>query len=283
MRPSVTFVIPCYNEAARLPAGALMELVRARGQLRLLLVDDGSTDGTLRLLEEVAREEPARASVLALDQNRGKAEAVRLGLVAALAAGAEAVGYADADLSTPVPELIRLVDALDASAHNVVLGARVRLLGSRIDRRPVRHYLGRVFATIASLALRLPVYDTQCGAKLFRASRQLEAALRAPFRSPWAFDVELLDRLVRGSPGSAPVPVDEFVEIPLRAWSDVPGSKLRASAMFKAGLVLLWLLVRRLWTGRAPTALPAGSGAGPGSVAAEDASAPPTNRTGTGG
>src|SRR5262249_59105570 len=106
------------------------------------------------------------------------------------------------------------------------LGSRVKLLGRTIDRRIGRHYRGRIFATLASLVLDLPVYDTQCGAKLFRTSAILAAALSRPFRSRWSFDVELLQRLVLGFGGVPALAVREIVEEPLAVWRDVPGSKL---------------------------------------------------------
>jgi glycosyltransferase involved in cell wall biosynthesis len=243
---SVILVVPCFDEAVRLDRGELLRLARARPGLTLLLVDDGSRDGTPALLDAVAAASGGRAEVLRLDRNRGKAEAVRRGLEHALARGAEGVGFVDADLSTPVDEVVRLVDELERGAADVLLASRVRLLGRDIERRPARHYLGRAFATAASIALRLAVYDTQCGAKLFRRTPALEAALATPFRSRWIFDVELLDRLLRGDPaaGAAPLAPEAFLEVPLLAWRDVAGSKLRARSMLRAGLQLLALLVR---------------------------------------
>ncbi|HVZ32530.1 MAG TPA: glycosyltransferase, partial [Polyangiaceae bacterium] len=174
----------------------------------------------------------------ALSVNSGKAEAVRRGMLHALAGGAHVVGYTDADASTPARELLRLLDALFAREADVVMGARVQLLGSAVRRRRSRHYLGRIFATAASVLLDLPVYDTQCGAKFFRDSPALRQALVAPFASRWAFDVELLGRLLTGSEGVAPVAREKFLEVPLSEWSDVAGSKLDASAMLKSGLEL---------------------------------------------
>jgi glycosyltransferase involved in cell wall biosynthesis len=230
---TATLVIPCYNEERRLDRPALVAMVDGRADLRLLLVDDGSRDGTRGVLEELAAARPGRVEALALARNGGKAEAVRAGLRAALAAGAEVVGYFDADLSTPPEEMLRLLEVILAGP-SVVLGSRVALLGADIHRTASRHYLGRVFASFASLVLDARVYDTQCGAKLFRRSPALAAALEAPFLSRWAFDVELLGRLFAGAPDAPGVAPSEVVEVPLRTWRDVPGSKLAPAAMLGA-------------------------------------------------
>lgn len=239
----VVLVIPCFNEERRLDGAEFLRLARGRDDLELLFVDDGSSDGTADVVRNLEPQTPG-IRLLRLPLNVGKAEAVRAGLRAALQAGATIVGYVDADLATPVDEILRLVREAVEGRAAAVLGSRVRLLGSAIERRPLRHYLGRVFATVASLALRLPVYDTQCGAKLFRRTAALEAALEEPFRSRWAFDVELLARLRAARPGVDPLPVDAFLEVPLRAWRDVGGSSMRPGAMIRAGLDLLAIFVR---------------------------------------
>jgi len=222
-----TLVVPCYNEAQRLDDQAFLQLVRGEGALRLLFVDDGSKDATAERLAALAAQQPDRIAVLALERNGGKAEAVRAGLRRALAEGAPLVGYLDADLATPVGEVRRLVSILRANGASVLLASRVSLLGRNIQRKAARHYLGRIFASVASAVLRLSVYDTQCGAKLFRASPALEAALAQPFLSRWVFDVELLGRLMTGSATVPALREDQIVEEPLLSWRDVPGSKLR--------------------------------------------------------
>jgi dolichyl-phosphate beta-glucosyltransferase len=229
----VTLVIPCFNEAARLDQGEVRALLDD-DDVSLVLVDDGSRDDTLRVLRDVARDEP-RVRVLPMGENRGKGEAVRAGLNLA-ALDADITGYLDADFSAPAREMLRLVDTLrgDGARHvDVALGSRVALLGRTIERSAIRHYLGRVFATAASTTLGLPVYDTQCGAKAFRVTPALRRALVRPFASRWVFDVELLDRLL--DEGVAPAAI---VEVPLHVWRDVRGSKFHAGAAPRAALDL---------------------------------------------
>jgi glycosyltransferase involved in cell wall biosynthesis len=221
---SSVLVVPCFNEERRLDRDGFGWLAK-QPELELLFVDDGSTDGTRRVLEEMG------ANVLALDTNRGKGEAVRRGMLAGLERGAEVIGYTDADLSTPPTELVRLRDKLVSDRLDVVVGARVLLIGTQIERRLLRHALGRVFATVAAEILRMPFYDTQCGAKFFRDVPALRAALATPFGSRWAFDVELLGRLRIGTRDALGVPIEKFREVPLEKWHDVPDSKLRFGGM----------------------------------------------------
>jgi len=230
-------VVPCYNEERRLDLERLALLAESN-RVQLLFVDDGSTDGTAAVLTRFQESSPS-VDVLSIAHNVGKAEAIRRGLVHAIDSGASIVGYFDADLATPPSELVRLVDLLESRSDlEFVMASRVALLGRRIQRHARRHYLGRVFATFASLLLHVPVYDTQCGAKVFRASPAVREAFAVPFRSSWVFDVELIGRLLRGSKTAAPVPLSAFEEMPLLEWSDVPGSRLKLLGMLRAGIDL---------------------------------------------
>jgi glycosyltransferase involved in cell wall biosynthesis len=235
--PRTLLVVPCYNEAARLDPDAFRRLVAAHPDVAVLLVNDGSTDGTGPLLDALAADPSGRLSALHLDRNRGKAEAVRLGLLEAARRGAAYAGYWDADLATPLDALPEFLALLDADpAIDIVLGSRVQLLGRHIRRRPLRHYLGRLFATAVSLVLGVPVYDTQCGAKLFRMNPTLTGLLSTPFRSRWIFDVEILARYLQATGRAAAG--DRIHELPLRRWSDVAGSKLRPSSFVRAAFEL---------------------------------------------
>jgi dolichyl-phosphate beta-glucosyltransferase len=232
---TVTLVVPCFNEARRLDADEFLRLCRSGAQvpgarIHLLFVNDGSSDSTSTRLQRIAERDPQHIDVLDLPENRGKGEAVRRGLLLALERGADVVGYLDADLSVPVDGVLELLEVLRASNAQVVLGARVTMLGREIERRALRHYLGRVFASAASLALGVRVYDTQCGGKLFRSSPALRASLSQAFLSRWVFDVELLGRLLSGEP-SARLGVKDIVEHPLRVWREKAGSKLTVASM----------------------------------------------------
>jgi glycosyltransferase involved in cell wall biosynthesis len=249
---SVCLVIPCYNEARRLPADEILAFAAARPHVSICFVDDGSGDGTGPLLDSLQSRQPAQVLVHHLMANGGKAEAVRQGVLHAAAQRRfDLIGYWDADLSTPLLEADRMVAVFDADPDCVLtMGSRVKRMGAAIDRRTYRHVLGRVFSALAGGVLHLPVYDSQCGAKVFRGD--LAGHLfREPFITRWLFDVELLARL-RDQLGLAAT-LRAVTEVPLRAWREVSGSKLRAHHMAKAPLELLSIRARypiRPTTGR---------------------------------
>ncbi len=243
-------VIPCYNEAERLDIDRFVRFVTGDPSCRLLLVDDGSLDDTRAVLEALAECDPQHLAVLALPQNQGKAEAVRLGVLAAMAQGAKYVGYWDADLATPLEGIGEFRQRLVGEQQlEVIFGARVRMLGRNIQRRPSRHLLGRAFATVASLTLGLGVYDTQCGAKLFRVSPRTERLFRQPFLTNWIFDVELMARMLSVW-GSRQSIAAAMYEMPLDQWREVAGSKLKPRDFVKA-LFELVLIYRAYLAGSA--------------------------------
>ena len=239
-----TVVVPCYNEERRLDEATFLKLAET-GRVRLLFVDDGSTDLTSSALGRLDASSDA-ISTLTLNRNRGKSEAVRLGLIEACEQGATVLGYYDADLATPADELLRLISIIQSDEElAAVFGARVAKLGSKIERNYLRHYMGRIYATVASTALGVDIYDTQCGAKLFRANPTFLEAIVEPFASGWAFDVELLDRLLRGTSSSPGIPVDAFLELPLTSWRDVRGSHVRTIDGIKSLMHLIFIGIDR--------------------------------------
>lgn len=250
MSARTVVVIPCFNEADRLQGRSFVAFAAERPWLRLLFVDDGSSDDTGGLLEGLAAEAPGRIGCLGLKENLGKAEAVRRGFVEALGAPqAEQVGFWDADLATPLAVIDRFTAVLDERPEvEMVLGSRIQRLGSDIARRARRHYTGRVAATMVSLILGLRVYDTQCGAKLFRVTPELRQIFAEPFISRWLFDVEILARWIRAKPGLTRRQLEELaLEYPLESWTDVAGSRLGRADFVRAPIELL--RIRRRYFG----------------------------------
>jgi dolichyl-phosphate beta-glucosyltransferase len=226
-------VVPCFNEEHRLPVEELLAFAPEGLRVELLLVNDGSTDGTQKLLESLRDADPSRFSVLELDRNRGKAEAVRRGILAAAERRPDFFGFWDADLATPLSEIRGFVEVFEKRPEiDMVFAARVRLLGRSISRNPARHYVGRVGATLISSSLGLAVYDTQCGAKLFRATDGIRGLFADPFLSRWIFDVEIIARLVRQRGRDAAARA--IYELPIMEWHDVQGSKVKSTDFFRA-------------------------------------------------
>jgi glycosyltransferase involved in cell wall biosynthesis len=250
--PRAIIVVPCYNEAKRLNVRAIQDFGRRAQSIELLFVNDGSRDETLALLEQLQQSNPRRFSFLHLAKNGGKAEAVRQGVLLAIHSGADYVGFWDADLATPLSEIESFCRVLDARpAVDAVIGTRLPLLGHTIERHPLRYWLGRLFANTASLVLGLRIFDTQCGAKLFRVAPHLHALFLHPFAARWIFDVEVFARwqAVRRAT-SLPSLGNAIYEFPLDAWRDVAGSSIKSSDFFKA----LLEMAKICWTYRRPGA-----------------------------
>jgi glycosyltransferase involved in cell wall biosynthesis len=239
--------VPCFNEEQRLQPEVFRAFAKAWPQGSFLLVDDGSTDRTFAILEGLQTSMPSSFEVLRLPHNVGKAEAVRSGIRKAFETDADFVGFWDADLATPLEAVALFEDVLRESPEvEMVLGARVRLLGRKIQRNPVRHYLGRGFATAVAFTLRIAIYDSQCGAKVFRSTDAVRAAFDTPFRSRWIFDVELLARFISRKQAAGVQDVEALLyEVPLPEWHDKKGSKLRPADFYRA-LFDLWRIRRGL-------------------------------------
>lgn len=246
----LTVVVPAYNEEHRLrpTLDAICAYLRADperwGDWELIVVDDGSTDGTAEVAAQAAADEP-RVQVLTSDENRGKGHALRLGV---LASYGRRVLVTDADLATPIEELDALDDLLhedeDEDEHEeeyeyeataAVIGSRA-LPDSRVEvrQRPVREWLGRLGNRLIRLVAVRGIHDTQCGFKLFDGDKA-RAAFAASRLDGWGIDVEILRHFRR-----AGWPV---AEVPVR-WSHQSGSKVRPADYGRVLLELLRLRTR---------------------------------------
>ncbi len=239
---STVLVVPCFNESRRLPVEAFLDFASRRPDTRFLMVDDGSSDGTCAVLDRMARSSPS-FSVLPLEVNVGKGEAVRRGVLKALEGDAVFIGFFDADLSTPLEAAASLRAGLESDpVLEAVFAARVKLAGRVVERGTFRHYAGRVFATLADNLLRLPFYDSQCGAKLFRAGPCSQALFEEPFGSRWIFDLEIALRLKRWGKERARGLEELVHEFPLEVWRHHEDSRLTPwdGARVLVDLVRLW-------------------------------------------
>ena len=242
-RASLTIVLPAYNEEARLGPGLdelfaylASDVGRAAlpPEVRVLVVDDGSTDGTAALVRHrpeahaSPNDIPPRLSIISVPHG-GKGDAVRAGM---LAADGDVIVFADADMATPPDQLAPLLAAL--RDHDVALGSRIQRDGSdmRSTQPPLRRLLGRAFHALASIWVVGAVQDTQCGFKGFTraAARDLFACQRV---ESIVFDVEIIYLARRRGYRIAIVPV---------RWADRRGSRMRT----RPGLALRvgWDLLR---------------------------------------
>ncbi len=239
----VWLVVPCYNEEKRLDVEAFSEALHTYDWLRLCFVNDCSSDATLEVLDRINDSAGERVCVISNKENSGKAESVRAGILQGLQSSeCEIFGFWDADLATPFPELEVMYTQLTADQNIVgVIASRVSMLGRKICRHSSRHYFGRFFATFASIILQVPVYDTQCGAKIFRRSF-VSVVFNDKFRTGWCFDIEILLRYKFAS-AQSDILEKSIAEYPLREWVDVDGSKVKFSHLFSVALDMLRLFV----------------------------------------
>ena len=222
----ICFIIPCYNEESRLPVREFLEFT-TKESVHFCFVNDGSSDRTENVLQHMAKKSNGRIRYLNLRDNRGKAEAVRRGVLTLLEEDDNDysyIGYLDADLATPLVE----IHTLNACAEQypearILFGSRIKMFGSRIERYAFRHYLGRLFTTLNTLILGIDAYDTQCGAKVIERG-MASVVFDEPFLTRWFFDLEILLRY-QGAIGS----FRGVVEVPLRIWREKGHSKLKLS------------------------------------------------------
>ena len=228
-------VVPCYNESKRLRQDDFLHYVEQNDDVAFLFANDGSRDNTLEVLQELTAKHE-RLLMLDIQPNGGKAEAVRKGMLyAAEQYKPDYIAFWDADLATPLEEIEPMVKWAD-KGYDAVMGLRLMRLGAKVKRKTMRHYLGRCFATVASMMLKLPVYDTQCGSQLFRRE-VVEAIFQEQFITRWLFDVELLARYKQRY--GVEQAIQKIYEYPLFQWEDVDGSQLKSRDFFKAPLELM--------------------------------------------
>jgi glycosyltransferase involved in cell wall biosynthesis len=239
MKPPLVIIIPCFNEAERITVSKFVSFLQEQPSVMIVFANDGSTDKTAEILNEIRNIDPGRVFIHNLEKNKGKAEAIREGVMFCISKNLrpERIAYLDADGSTSLEECC----SISQNVNNIIVfafGSRILKIDNNITRKFYRHLVGRVLATLISAQLRIHVYDTQCGCKVFDAELA-EKLFQEQFISKWLFDVEIFHRLIRiyGTEKMQNI----CMEIPLKNWIDTADSRVRFSYFFRIWIDLLMI------------------------------------------
>lgn len=223
-------VIPCYNEEKKIPINEYISFIEDNPTVLLCFVNDGSNDNTLEIINSIKEKHREKVDIFSYSKNAGKAEAVRQGIHYCNSKYNHSyIAYLDADLSTTLQECIEMKKYF-INDVNFCFGSRIQRIGAVIERKFFRFLTGRIIATFISNILKLKVYDTQCGCKLF--SKDISVILfEDKFISRWLFDVEIFFRMIILY-GRKEV-FNKMIEIPLSRWIDKGDSKVKLTYFFK--------------------------------------------------
>jgi CheY-like chemotaxis protein len=217
-------VIPCYNEEKRLLSDEFRDFVHKNLGYHLCLVNDGSKDKTLEVLQELIKGKEDYISVYDCEKNGGKAEAVRLGMLhLAKQSQFDYIGFLDADLSTDFADFNDLAETISDSRYKMVFGSRITRMGADIEKESARAIISKTINFIIRKTLKMEIKDTQCGAKIMTKD-VIENTFKEKFITKWLFDVEIFMRMKKVY--GAKETKDLILEQPLKRWIHADGSKL---------------------------------------------------------
>lgn len=190
----ICVVIPCYNEHNRILGNDFLIFLRNHNNFSFVFVDDGSTDETFSVLERLSAQHE-RITSYKLDQNKGKATAVKFGIEKVIQADFSYYGFIDADLAIPLDELGRLHNEIKEEGIEFVYSSKNTKLNKNLEMKFKRFLVGRILAKMVKLSLKIDVYDTQCGCKMMTKD-VVKIAFKDKFISSWLFDIEIFWRLI---------------------------------------------------------------------------------------
>ncbi|WP_299106104.1 response regulator [uncultured Winogradskyella sp.] len=220
----VGVVIPCYNEQDRLSSKEFLDFIDSNLGYLLCFVNDGSTDKTLEVLNSLKKGRENNIIVYDCEQNGGKAEAVRQGVLhLAKDPQLDYIGYLDADLSTDFKDFDDLVKTIEHSDFKIVSGSRMSRMGADITKESARKIISKTINLIIRTILGMPFNDTQCGAKIMDKDI-VNLMFKDKFITRWIFDVEIFIRM-RKHYGKKKA-ISYICEQPLKRWIHADGSKL---------------------------------------------------------
>ncbi len=218
-------IIPCYDEADRLDQQVFLDFAKENPAVCFCLVNDGSRDRTPDILLGLQSKNPQQFRVIDLGANKGKAEAVRQGVLKMTTdKNFRFIGYFDADLATPLPEINNLLGYFKGNEElEIVFGSRKKTSDNNIRRNIFRHNFGKSYAWLTTSILGLPIYDTQCGAKIMRAAIAADV-FKDPFLDQWLFDLEIFCRIKKQKGMAFKQSIKEVV---VDTWTEKGDSKVR--------------------------------------------------------
>ncbi|MCK8521329.1 glycosyltransferase family 2 protein [Aquimarina sp. D1M17] len=218
-------IVPCYNEEKRLNADAFINFINKKNNYHLCFVNDGSKDNTISVLRQIQNTNPEKVSVIDIKKNVGKAAAVRAGARYLHSRGdIKFVGFIDADLSTDFDDFDGLLKTLKTNRKlSMVFGSRAKNASTGIQKDGMRAFFSKIIKMLVFFILRLPIEDTQCGAKVFRAEL-VPVLFKRNFFSRWLFDIEMFLRMKKHF-GKVRI-LNKIHEQPLKRWIHMDDSKL---------------------------------------------------------
>ena len=237
-KKTLAIVIPCYNEANRLPVMSYKSFLNKARDVSIFFINDGSTDETGHLIHEMVMEFNEQVHLISLKKNKGKGNAVFEGFNFVLKNhDFKKIAFLDADLATSLEECYQLTNYVEGKI-SLAFGSRILKLDNNIKRKWYRFFFGRLVATAISKSLKLSLYDSQCGCKVFDPSLGNKIFVE-PFISKWLFDVEIFFRAINIY-GRENIK-EHIKEVPLKEWVDTPDSRVSPWYFFR-----LWLDLYRI-------------------------------------
>ena len=240
----ICLVVPVYNESNRINILVYEKFVENNDSVKIIFVNDASTDNTLQILTTLKNNYPLQVEVLTNTTNMGKGEAIRKGMIhALLKSNSPHLGFIDADLSVPLHDLIRFSKALEASKACAALGVRDLSDTYHVKRTFSRKYLSYLFRYYVQIVFQFNITDTQCGAKIFKREI-VEILYRNPFETRWLSDVELLLRLKKYSIANQLSFSDQLIPLAVTYYEDKTGSKFIFFEFLRTTIDLIKLSLR---------------------------------------
>jgi glycosyltransferase involved in cell wall biosynthesis len=236
MNSKVVIIIPCFNEAERINLSYFNILFRLNSTA-WVFVDDGSTDGTSKILKKYSNKK--NIIYLKLSHNVGKSNAIAHGMnyASSKISNIGWIGFLDSDGAFAISDVENIIKMTSSiGSHDAIYTSRVKMAGRNIKRNNARHVIARLITSLFGLVWKDIPYDTQSGFKLYKYSDDFNSILIKPFKTKWFFDIELSIRNFMYKKENLNV-----WEEPVSTWVDMPGSKINYRQSLRISLEVIYI------------------------------------------